>query len=172
MKKMLMMILVAGVASLAQAVSIEWSVTADSLPAGVGFDDVQSVKLVAVGDIGHVTQEVADAAATLADRLTPTGNWIDAAGVWDITDMSTGDYYIVLFDNNGNYLASANAITIADNGVGVGPNPPTDTSWSMDSADSWSSAGWQEVVPEPTSLALLALGVAGVGLRRRVKKQE
>ncbi len=82
-------------------------------------------------------------------------------------------YYCVLFvdANNQNFIFS-NSQTSTD-WIAVGANSQYDLTFLEDTTSPWVAnavgGGDTPGVPEPTAFALLALGVAGMALRRKVK---
>ncbi len=182
---------IAGVTALmavfsAHAVLLDWTVDSVSYDSGsVEFSDVDTIaiyysdsadwtlasshytdKTTALTDSGFVQQRAKPGSTTPFWGPTAASGTVDATG-------KTGYFYIVVFSGD-TYFQSGGMTNSGDSAAFFtqdGPTPPPVNVWNpasqLQGNATWSSTG---VVPEPTSFALFALGVAAIGLRRRVKK--
>ncbi|MDR3221342.1 MAG: PEP-CTERM sorting domain-containing protein [Candidatus Accumulibacter sp.] len=98
--------------------------------------------------------------AILDSGVTHPAGGKTGAAVTGLAD-ATPSFYVVVFDaSSANYIVSStySATTYAP------PQPATPITFRADDFGAWAP------VPEPTGMALLALGVAAAGLRRRFRK--
>ena len=183
MKKIITIVAALFIAAAAQAASIDWAITgaqAIKNPEGTAVGAGWTVYLVLTDSVADI--EVAIANGTFAvgsDGVLGSATTTSAASNLGstpvtitsglLTDGTLYSFTSVYFDTatyvNGTTtqykFSTASGYTPAYTG-----DTPTQTTWSSATF----GGTWEDVTPEPTAMALLALGAAAVGLRRRFRK--
>lgn len=183
MKKMLLAFLVTMAAFVAQAAALNWqswgytndgSLDSDWISGGQGYliqvtdTDVFNVAVVG-GNLAITGGDIVDSAAF--DAGTVAGTWNDTTALVDGTTY----HFAILMTTNG---VSMDALP-TEGYYGVDMNGDTagtfyEVTWDAEEGgvfaadDNFGGAAMVQTVPEPTVLALLALGVAGLALKRKV----
>ncbi|MGN0890354.1 MAG: PEP-CTERM sorting domain-containing protein [Candidatus Spyradenecus sp.] len=174
MKKLFLFLGVGVLAMAAQAIQLQWTTPVTSwtpeVTAGALIYTTQA-------SVTTSTDEIVNFAKGTTSTLENFQNVTDAAGdnKWTISDgvdswvsatsnpTESGTYFLVLFDSTKDKYAIASFAATETVGYWVESGP----SESMDSFSIATEKFSGTLVPEPTVLALLALGVAGVALRRK-----
>ncbi|MBP5543527.1 MAG: PEP-CTERM sorting domain-containing protein [Kiritimatiellae bacterium] len=172
MKKILLIAAVAAVASLAQSATVKWLVNGNANTIG------QTVYLVLNSDIPSEVKELSDLTgkAFASGTIAKNGRQTNAAGEATSDKFTAGQTYtytIFFVDSSttpNKYLnggtGSVTAYGPTDTMVDATASTPT----YVADHSTWTSVtgGGQDPIPEPTTVALLALGLAAVGLKRKV----
>lgn len=177
MKKVILLAVLSFFSMVASAASLSWSITARSILNPDGSGSRLSGALAYLVQ-GTPTNDLVTAikggtwdpsSALTSETSNPLGG---VTGSVENTKWAAGsalNVYVIVFDGatiaNSNYfMVSSKASGVPGNGGDV---PGTAATWTADTVGKFTN-GWQPLnVPEPTVLALLALGVAGLALRRK-----
>lgn len=176
MKKVLLACSVGFLAVVAQAVQLQWNTPVTSwtpeVKTGALIYTTQDSVPNSLADIAAFAKGTIQSLDTFQNLTNTSGNkWTISDGVdnWvsaTSNPTTSGTYFLVLFDSTKDKyaIASIAATETATYWVEAAPMESMD---SLSVATDKFSGTLVSGVPEPTVLALLALGVAGLALRRK-----
>ena len=181
MKKMMVALVAVAFAAVAQAAAFSWTATGTNAAKTFYGPDATTIAgtMVYLMDAGVVSQgdlvAAIRAGGSITDYANVTSQTLDGnsrlATSKDFTYGTAGNdyslYMAIVKDDYvfvGDYvtLAAQASDTVATKFSGI----KTQSSANLGTAD-YSTAGWYQAVPEPTSGLLLLLGMAGLALKRK-----
>jgi hypothetical protein len=181
MKKMMMIVAAIAMVGMVQAAQVRWSMANNAVtwltPANNTATIGQQYYLINAASSAAIIAEInagtfSGASAGVLDiGSASTTKGFVAARTPNYAPFAVGTTYnlaVLVFDQNA---LAANYYQISSSIGQLAWDGTTDIGAAANfSAPNFNVANWTAVVPEPTSMALLALGAAAIGLRRRFRK--